>query len=53
MELTKGDNEDKNAYMQSFETKTVEALVAKLADRFCNVTDFLQDSPDYALKIST
>jgi (p)ppGpp synthase/HD superfamily hydrolase len=39
-ELTfRGD--DKAAYMASFATKSVEALVIKVADRLCNVQDFL------------
>lgn len=33
--------EQKNAYLQTFATKSVNALVIKLADRACNVQDFI------------
>ena len=51
-ELTKSDEESKEFYMKSFASidKSVEALVGKIADRLCNVDDFRQDSPKYALK---
>lgn len=43
--------ESKEAYLASFqdEGKTpIEAVVVKLADRFCNVEDFLRIDPNYA-----
>jgi (p)ppGpp synthase/HD superfamily hydrolase len=50
-ELTfRPENGTKEEYLASFATKSVESLVVKLADRFCNVEDFLCDSPDYAVK---
>lgn len=43
---------DKAIYMESFQTKSVGALFMKLADRLCNVDDFLQDksTKNYAKK---
>ena len=40
----------KKAYMKSFKSKSVQALVIKVADRCCNTADFLSYTPDYAVK---
>lgn len=43
--------QSKEAYLAGFQdaaTKPIEALVVKLADRFCNVEDFQQVEPSYA-----
>lgn len=45
-----GPKEDKPAYMDSFATKSVQALVVKVADRLCNTEDFEQSNPVYAVK---
>lgn len=37
-------------YMASFRSKSLEALVVKLADRCCNVCDFFATDPNYAPK---
>jgi len=37
-------------YMESFADKSLAALTIKLADRFCNVWDFLLTNPKYAYK---
>ena len=37
-------------YMGSFATKSVDALVIKIADRLCNVEDFALSNPKYAPK---
>jgi hypothetical protein len=37
-------------YIQSFANKPIEAVVAKIADRCCNVDDFGWQAPDYANK---
>lgn len=50
LELTHFVDEDAQDYMSSFCEKSVASLVAKIADRLCNVEDFFLDSPDYALK---
>ena len=39
----------KEKYMLTFKDKPIEVLLIKLADRFCNVLDFLQEDPKYAL----
>lgn len=45
-------NQTKSEYLASFETKSIEALVIKVADRLCNVRDFFKnnDTKEYALK---
>ena len=40
----------KDEYMRSFGTKSVEALVIKLADRMCNIKDFYVRDKRYAEK---
>lgn len=45
-----GPKSEKAAYMASFATKSVQALVIKIADRWCNTNDFELHQPDYALK---
>jgi (p)ppGpp synthase/HD superfamily hydrolase len=40
----------KSEYMKSFETKSVYALVVKVADRVCNTRDFMATLLDYAPK---
>jgi (p)ppGpp synthase/HD superfamily hydrolase len=47
-ELTKPEGVDKNEYMKSFATKSVEALVIKLFDRLDNVMDFRFHNPNYS-----
>ena len=37
-------------YMKSFDKKSLEAVVLKVADRLKNTHDFLLESPDYAYK---
>lgn len=39
----------KQDYLAAFSTKSVNALVIKLADRICNVLDFYQFDPAYAV----
>lgn len=36
--------------MASFATKSIDAVIIKIADRLCNVMDFQLTNPDYALK---
>lgn len=43
-------SEAKVAYLASFVTKSVDALVIKLSDRFCNILDFLTEDRYYAVK---
>lgn len=40
----------KDQYMKSFHTKSIHALVIKVADRICNTMDFMSTTPDYAPK---
>lgn len=40
----------KAEYIASFLNKSVEALIIKLADRFCNVRDFFVTDPEYAIE---
>lgn len=42
--------QEKKDYIESFKTKSVEALVIKLADRFCNVRDFRETDFRYHTK---
>ena len=49
-ELTCSADRDKVEYMRSFEATSVEAFVIKLADRWCNVSDFCVEEPEYAPK---
>lgn len=49
-ELSHVPGEDKNLFMRSFNTKSIEAVVGKIADRLCNVEDFLVDNAHYAKK---
>lgn len=51
LELThKLEIESKEAYLQSFQYKSVESLVIKIADRLCNVDDFKITDVMYAKK---
>ena len=59
VELTLAKNPDwtpeqsrkaKIEYMESFANKSLSALSIKLADRFCNVRDFMLTNPKYAYK---
>jgi (p)ppGpp synthase/HD superfamily hydrolase len=44
-----GDRKTAKAnYMETFVTKSIEALAIKAADRFCNVEDYTLSHPDYA-----
>ena len=38
----------KNEYLKSFKDKTINALIIKIADRICNVNDFLLTDKKYA-----
>jgi (p)ppGpp synthase/HD superfamily hydrolase len=50
-ETKKEDRDDaKNKYIESFKTKSVEALVCKMADRICNVRDRLLTKEDTVAK---
>jgi (p)ppGpp synthase/HD superfamily hydrolase len=40
----------KEAYLLSFATKPIKAVVIKESDRICNVRDFMVSSPGYASK---
>jgi len=40
----------KEDYLATFKEKSVESLVIKIADRLCNVDDFIQDNPGYAYR---
>jgi (p)ppGpp synthase/HD superfamily hydrolase len=44
------DRMSKEEYMASFATKSIDAVIIKIADRLCNVMDFQLINPDYALK---
>lgn len=44
------ENLQKEDYMKSFGTKSLEALVVKVADRICNTLDFVSTNPSYASK---
>ena len=53
MELSLEKGESKDEYLASFKNPshtTAEALVIKVADRICNVRDYLRDQPAYARK---
>ena len=39
---------EKAAYMASFEYKSIESLLTKLSDRFCNILDYIDSDFDYA-----
>ena len=49
-ELTCSAERDKVEYMRSFDLTSIEAFVIKLADRWCNVSDFCSEEPGYAPK---
>jgi hypothetical protein len=42
--------DQKAAYMKTFMTKSLRALIVKCADRICNTIDFMTGAPDYAGK---
>lgn len=42
-----GSKED---YLKSFNKNSISSLIIKLADRICNVSDFLESDKEYALK---
>lgn len=42
--------EAKNEYLSTFDSKSIEALVIKIADRLSNVEDFLASDSNYAVK---
>jgi (p)ppGpp synthase/HD superfamily hydrolase len=44
------DGNDKDAYMSSFATKSIESLIIKLFDRYDNIMDFSKKAPEYAPK---
>jgi (p)ppGpp synthase/HD superfamily hydrolase len=44
------DRMSKEEYMASFATKSIDAVIIKIADRLCNVMDFKLTQPDYASK---
>lgn len=44
------DHIQKKIYMSKWMEKSVEALVIKCPDRFCNTIDFMQTDPNYARK---
>ncbi len=46
-ELTFKDGSKKD-YLQSFKDKSIDSLLIKVADRVCNVHDFMQDNIPYA-----
>lgn len=50
IDMDKPVHEQKREYIASFSSKSVRALVVKLADRICNVLDFCKTKPDYAHK---
>lgn len=43
-------NIQKSAYMASFSSAIIQALIIKVADRCCNTLDFLDTDPNYAEK---
>jgi (p)ppGpp synthase/HD superfamily hydrolase len=43
-------SQSKDGYMRQFATASISALVIKLADRYCNVRDFMLTEPKYAKK---
>ena len=50
-ELSKSEEEDKKAYMSGFKQKSLESVIIKIADRFCNTMDFIGSGKiDYAAK---
>jgi len=50
LELTCLNPDAKSEYMESFKIKSIGSLVIKVADRFCNVRDFMLTDPIYANK---
>lgn len=50
IELTCRDSSQKDEYLKSFGEKSIQSLVVKVADRYCNVNDFLITDPGYAYK---
>lgn len=40
----------KSLYLESFASKSLHALVVKIADRICNIHDFIAEDPPYAAK---
>jgi (p)ppGpp synthase/HD superfamily hydrolase len=42
--------EQKEAYISSFDSKSDESLILKIADRFANIRDFIADEDPYAVK---
>lgn len=40
----------KNEYLKSFKTKPINTLIIKVADRICNVYDFMLTDPKYSVK---
>jgi (p)ppGpp synthase/HD superfamily hydrolase len=44
------DRMSKEEYMASFATKSIDAVIIKVADRLCNVMDFKLTQPEYAFK---
>lgn len=45
-----GDKSEKDMYLASFTTKSIEALIIKIADRIANSLDFALSDPRYAVK---
>jgi len=51
IELTHDEKEtSKEKYLLSFERKSIESYCIKIADRYCNINDWLRDKPKYASK---
>jgi GTP diphosphokinase / guanosine-3',5'-bis(diphosphate) 3'-diphosphatase len=51
--LTHYEGISKSDYIKSFGNVPIEALLIKLADRICNVNDFLIDNPAYTVKYAS
>lgn len=50
MDLTRPMHVNDTDYMASFADKHIEVVVGKIADRLCNVDDFIFDRPAYAFE---
>lgn len=49
-ELSRDYAEAKSRYLSTFDSASLEALVIKIADRLCNVEDYLASDAKYAVK---
>jgi (p)ppGpp synthase/HD superfamily hydrolase len=51
LECSRGESENKVKFLKGFETKSVQSIIIKIADRFCNVHDYISDGNEkYSIK---